>query len=132
MPLGRPGLIRLLPLVLAVIVVSAWFADVQQNGPYVLRNLLPPAFIVVLAARILHNGGGRWRVTDWRLPLATIGYAIPAIGLSMYLHYAYAVNLDGLFTDATRPGELFRFLPVYTSVAGVIGFAIGWIIGRNV
>ncbi len=132
MPLNRQGLIRLLPVVLAVIIVCAWFADVQRNGPYVLRNLLPPALIVALAARILSKSGGRWQVTDWRLPLATLGYAIPAIGLSTYLHYAYSVNLDGLFTGAAYPGELFRFLPVYTSVAGGIGFAIGWIIGRNV
>lgn len=128
----RQGLVRLLPVVLAVIVLGAWFADVQQSGPYVVRNLLPPAFIVVLCAAILARNGGRWRTRDWRLPLATLGYAIPAIGLSTYLHYAYAVNLDDLFAGAERPAELFRFLPMYTSVAGGIGFAIGWIIGRNV
>ena len=132
MPVTRQGLIRLLPLLLGVIIIGAWFADVQQNGPYVVRNLLPPALVVVLAAWILLETGGTWRITDWRLPLATIGYAIPAIGLSIYLHYAFSVNLDGLFTDATRPGELFRFLPYYTVGAGLIGFAIGWIIGRNV
>ena len=45
---------------------------------------------------------------------------------------AYAVDLDELFAGAERPEELFRYLPLYTSVAGGIGFAIGWIIGRNV
>ena len=63
--------------------------------------------------------------------LGTIGYAIPAVGLSLYLHYAFAVNLDGLFGDPPVPGQLFRFLPVYTFGAGAIGFAIGWIVGRN-
>ena len=29
-------------------------------------------------------------------------------------------------------GGLFRFLPIYTLVAGAIGFAIGWIVGKNV
>lgn len=128
----RQTFARLLPVVLGVIVLGAWFADVQRSGPYVLRNLLPPAFIVVLCAAILRKNGGRWTSRDWRLPLATVGYAIPALGLSVYLHYAYAVNLDALFAGADRPAELFRFLPLYTSVAGGIGFAIGWIIGRNV
>lgn len=131
-PAIRQSLVRLLPLVLGVILIGAWFADVQESGPYVARNLLPPAFVIVLSGWILKSNGGSWRVQDWRVPLATIGYSIPAIGLSSYLHYAYSVNLDGLFADATRPGELFRFLPIYTSVAGGIGFAIGWIIGRNV
>ena len=128
----RQSLIRLLPVALVVIVLGAWFADVQQNGPYVIRNLLPPAFVVVLCAAFLTKNGGRWRPRDWRLPLATVGYAIPALGLSAYLHYAFAVNLDELFTGAQQPAELFRFLPLYTGVAGGIGFAIGWIIGRNV
>ena len=128
----RQSLARLLPVVLGVIVVGAWFADVQNSGPYVMRNLLPPAFIVVLCAAILRKNDGRWKFRDWRLPLATVGYAIPALGLSVYLHYAYAVNIDELFAGAERPAELFRFLPLYTSVAGGIGFAIGWIIGRNV
>jgi hypothetical protein len=27
---------------------------------------------------------------------------------------------------------LFRYLPIYTIFAGSIGFAIGWIAGRNI
>lgn len=128
----RQILIRLLPILLGVILIGAWFADVQRSGPYVARNLLPPAFVVVLCAAILRRNGGRWRSQDWRLPLATLGYAVPALGLSAYLHYAYSVNLDELFEASAYPAELFRFLPIYTFVAGSIGFAIGWIIGRNV
>ena len=44
--------------------------------------------------------------------------------------YAYAVNLDGMFAGGA--GDLFRYLPVYTAGAGLIGYAIGWIVGRNV
>jgi hypothetical protein len=66
------------------------------------------------------------------LPLGTLGFAVPALGLAVYLHYAYSVNLNELFGDATEPGQLFRFLPFYTLVAGAIGFAIGWIVGKNV
>jgi hypothetical protein len=33
---------------------------------------------------------------------------------------------------AEGPGDLFRFLPVYTTGAGAIGGMIGWIVGRNV
>lgn len=123
---------RLLPVLLVVIAAAAWFNDVQQGGPYVLQNLVPLAILVLLAALVLYRGGGRWSGSSGRLPLALIGYAIPALGLALYLHYAYSVNLNGMFTDADYPERLFQYLPVYTSIAGGIGFAIGWIVGRNV
>ena len=132
METNRLILVRLAPLVLLVAAAGMWINDVQGGGPYVLRNLVPPVFVLVLAALTLHRGEGRWTGSGWRLPLGTLGFALPALGLSVYLHYAYSVNLNDLFTDATRPEQLFRFLPVYTFVAGGIGFAIGWIVGKNV
>lgn len=128
----RMTLIRLLPLLLLVVAAGFWFGDVQQGGPYVLRNLLPPVIVSVLAAVTLWRGDGNWAGTGWRWPLGTAGFAIPALGLSLYLHYAYSVNLNGMFSDAEQPAQVFRFLPAYTLVAGAIGFLIGWIAGRNV
>jgi hypothetical protein len=128
----RLFLVRLPPLVLLVIAAGFWIDDVQQGGPYVLRNLVPPVVMLPLAAITLYRGDGTWTGSGFRLPLGVAGYAIPALGLSAYLHYAYSVNLNGLFTDATNPEGLFRFLPIYTLVAGGIGFAIGWIAGKNV
>lgn len=125
-------LVRLAPILMLVAACAVWFNDVQQGGPYVLRNLAPPIVVVVLSALTLRRGEGTWTGSGWRLPLGTLGFAIPALGLSTYLHYAYSVNLNGLFTGASNPEGLFRFLPVYTLVAGGIGFAIGWIVGRNV
>jgi hypothetical protein len=37
-----------------------------------------------------------------------------------------------MYSESVYPQELFRYLPLYTLVAGGIGFAIGWIAGRNV
>jgi len=128
----RLTLVRLLPLVLLVIATAVWINDVQDGGPYVLRNLVPPALLVVLAVIAVQRGGGTWSGSGWRLPLGVLGFAVPALGLSIYLHYAYSVNLNELFSGATNPQQLFRFLPVYTLVAGGIGFAIGWIVGKNV
>lgn len=128
----RLTLVRLLPLVLLVVAAAVWINDVQDGGPYVLRNLVPPAMVLLLAVIAVQRGGGTWTGSGWRLPLGVLGFAVPALGLSIYLHYAYAVNLNGLFSDATNPQQLFRFLPVYTLVAGGIGFAIGWIVGKNV
>jgi hypothetical protein len=128
----RMTLIRLLPLLLVVVTAGFWFGDVQQGGPYVLRNLLPPVIVSVLAAVTLWRGDGNWAGTGWRWPLGTAGFAIPALGLSLYLHYAYSVNLNGMFSNAEQPAQVFRFLPAYTLVAGGIGFGIGWIAGRNV
>ncbi|MDH3532469.1 MAG: hypothetical protein OEO82_06025 [Gammaproteobacteria bacterium] len=124
--------IRLLPVVLLTVAAGFWINAVEEGGPHVLRNLLPPVFTLLLALVTLWRGRGRWKGAGWRLPLGTAGFAIPALGLSLYLHYAYAVNLNGMFNDTTDPGQLFRFLPVYTTFAGGIGFAIGWIVGRNV
>jgi hypothetical protein len=128
----RMTLIRLLPLLLVTVAAGFWFSDVQQGGPYVLRNLLPPVIVSILAAVTLGRGGGNWAGTGWRWPLGTAGFAIPALGLSLYLHYAYTVNLNGMFSNAEQPAQVFRFLPAYTLVAGAIGFLIGWIAGRNV
>jgi len=43
-----------------------------------------------------------------------------------------AVDLNGMVSESVYPRELFRYLPEYTTGAGAIGFAIGWIVGRNV
>jgi hypothetical protein len=124
--------LRLLPVMLLTIAAGVWFNDVQDGGPYVSRNLLPPTIVVLLAVLTLWRGGGHWTGSGWRLALGTAGYAVPALGLAIYLHYAYSVNLNGMFGEPASPGQLFRFLPLYTTVAGGIGFAIGWIVGRNV
>jgi len=128
----RLTIVRLLPLLLVTAAAAVWFANVQDGGPYVLRNLVPLAVLLLLATLTLWRGGGHWAGRGWQWPLGVVGFAIPAFGLSVYLHYAYAVNLDGIFDDAEQPIRLFRFLPAYTLVAGAIGFVIGWIVGRNV
>lgn len=129
--MARLVAIRLLPLLLLLAAVGLWFNEVQEGGPYFLQNLVPPAIVLLLALLTLWRGEGQWTGSGWRWPLGTAGYAVPALGLSAYLHYAYSVNLNELFSAADGPGQLFRFLPLYTSVAGGIGFAIGWIAGRN-
>ena len=126
----RGTLIRLLPVVLLVLAIAVWFNDVQNGGLYLIRNLVPVFTIVLLAALTLVRGGGRWGGSGWQMLLGTVGFSIPAIGLAAYLHYAFSVNLNGLFDQGS--GQLFRFLPIYTFFAGIIGFAIGWIVGRNI
>jgi hypothetical protein len=123
---------RLLPVILISLAAGFWFNDVQEGGPYVLRNLVPLLLLVLLSALALVSGKGHWAGSSKRLPLGVIGYSIPALGLGLYLHYAYSVNLNDMFTDAALPERVFRYLPIYTTVAGGIGFAIGWIAGRNI
>jgi len=123
---------RLLPVILVTVAAAFWFNDVQAAGPYVLRNLVPLTILVLLSAFVLYRGSGHWGGSGKRLPLGVLGYSIPALGLAAYLHYAYSVNLNDMFTDAAYPDRVFRYLPFYTVVAGGIGFAIGWIVGRNV
>ena len=124
--------VRLLPVLLATAAAAAWFHQVEQGGPWVVRNIAPLVVLLVLSFLTLRRGGGRWSGAGMSMPLGTLGFAIPALGLSIYLHYAYAVNLNDMFGAAQYPDRVFRYLPYYTLVAGAIGFAIGWIVGRNV
>ncbi len=125
-------LIRLLPVVLIVAAAMATIADIEGPDAYVMRNLAPLMLLMVLSAVTLYRGDGSWVGAGWRWPLGTLGFSIPVLGLSLYLHYAYSINLESLFGDARHPLELFRYLPGYTVVAGGAGFAIGWIVGRNI
>lgn len=124
--------LRLLPLVLLLVAAGFWVNDVQDGGEYVLRNWIPFVVLFLLAALTLQIGRGRRGGIALRMTLGTVGFALPALGLSLYLHYAYSINLNGMFSDATYPDGVFAYLPLYTVVAGAIGFAIGWIVARNV
>ena len=130
----RPGRVafRLLPVLLVTAAAMAYVGHVEGTDAFVIRNITPMLMVIVLSAATLYIGNGSWTGAGWRWPLGTAGFAIPALGLSLYLHYGFSVGLDGLFDDAVYPRELFRFLPAYTMVAGALGFAIGWIAGRNV
>jgi len=123
-------------IVMRVVLVTGaamlYVATVEWPGPYLVWNLLPMLVVMALATVTLYRGGGRWNGTGWRWPLGTIGFALPAIGLSLYLHYAYAVDRGGMASEAIDPVGLFRYLPIFTMFAGAVGFAIGWIAGRNV
>ncbi len=125
-------IIRLLPVLLIVAAAITYVAEVEGPDAYVMRNTAPMMLLVVLSALTLYRGNGSWIGAGWRWPLGTLGFAIPALGLSLYLHYAYSVDLESLFGTATQPLELFRYLPIYTVVAGGVGIAIGWIVGRNI
>jgi hypothetical protein len=126
------ALLRILPVLLVASAAIFYVAFVEGADAYSLRNAVPMVLVMILAAVTVYRGNGHWTASGWRWPLGTLGFAIPAIGLSVYLHYAYSIDLNGMYSESIYPRELFRFLPVYTIVAGTIGFAIGWIVGRNI
>jgi hypothetical protein len=123
--------VRVLPVFLLLTAIGVWFSEVQDTRQYLLRNYIPLGIVLFLSVLTVWRGHGQWGGAAKRLTLGTVGYAIPAVGLAVYLHYAYAVNLNGMFSGTQHPMQLFRFLPWYTTLAGGIGFAIGWIVGRN-
>jgi predicted Na+-dependent transporter len=128
-----PGVLpRLIPVVLVTAAAMSYAAWVERADAYLGRNLVPMLLLVVLAAVALHRGKGSWTGSGWCWPLATIGFALPALGLSLYLHYGYTVDLNGMVSESIYPQEVFRYLPIYTTFAGAIGFSIGWIAGKNV
>jgi hypothetical protein len=125
-------LVRLLPVLFITAAAMAYVSVVEGRDGYAIRNVMPMLVLIGLSIVTLYRGGGSWIGAGWCWPLGTAGFAIPALGLSLYLHYGYSVNLDDMFSNAADPQALFRYLPLYTIVAGTIGFAIGWIVGRNV
>ena len=125
-------LVRILPVLFIALAAISYAFYVEGADAYAARNALPMLLLVVLAGITVYKGNGRWTGSGWRWPLGTFGFAIPALGLSMYLHYGYSVDLNGMYSESVYPRELFRYLPVYTIFAGVIGFAIGWIAGRDI
>jgi hypothetical protein len=125
-------LLRFLPVLLLTAIAMGYVLFIEGADAYPVRNLVPMLTVIALALLTLKKGEGRWSGSGWRWPLGTIGFAIPAIGLSIYLHYGYSIDLHGMYSESVYPQELFRYLPLYTMFAGAIGFAIGWIAGRNV
>ena len=125
-------LIRLSPALFLALAAMIYVLKIEAGVAYPFRNLVPMFAVIALAALTLYKGGGRWTGSGWSWLLGTLGFSIPAIGLSMYLHYGYDVDLNGMYSESVYPQELFRYLPIYTMVAGGIGFAIGWIAGKNV
>lgn len=123
--------VRALPVVLAAGVATGYVVVVEWPGPYIFPNILPMLVTIVLALVCLYRGGGRWNGAGWRWPFATAGFALPAVGVSLYLHYGYAIDRGGMASEAIEPEALFRYLPIYALFAGGIGFAIGWIAGRD-
>ncbi len=121
----------LLPPVLLLGAAAVVILEAEDYGPHALANLLPPALTLALLLYALSRAGWRWRDADRRWLLGILGFAIPALGLSLYLHLGLMLDWGGMASRARTPELLFRFLPWYTTGAGAIGFAIGLIIGRN-
>lgn len=124
---------RLLPrliLILATVLLFAvgWLV-VQANptGAFVARNLIP----VLLAWCSLVLVLVRYP-TDLRWWFGWFGFVVPTCGLLVYLHGAFVYDWSNIASRAVTPELLFRFLPYYAVFAGGIGFAIGWIVGKNV
>ncbi|MCH8308730.1 MAG: hypothetical protein IH930_11420, partial [Proteobacteria bacterium] len=89
--------IRLLPVLLVTASAIAYISHIEGPDAYALRNAVPMIIVLILSAITLYRGGGSWSGAGWRLPLGTLGFAIPALGLSLYLHYGYPFDLDGMF-----------------------------------
>jgi hypothetical protein len=92
----RPGLVafRLLPVLFVTLAGMFYVAYVEGPDAYAIRNVIPMLVVIILSAVTLYRGGGSWTGAGWRWPLATAGFAIPALGLSLYLHYGFAVDLE--------------------------------------
>ena len=123
----HPGRLRLALIAFSAVVAAfGWLAAAANpTGLFVARNLVPAGAAWLLLVYILLR-----RPSDARWWLGWLGFLVPALGLSGYLHLAFLNDWRGIASEAVTPALLFRFLPWYAAVAGGIGFGIGWIVGR--
>ncbi len=121
----------IMALYAVLLIASGYVYWVEATGTYVLRNLLPLAVVAALAWFVLIIKVRRSGPGDMRWILGLIGFSIPAVGLSVYLHWRGQLDIDQIRSSAIRPDLLFRYLPAYSFIAGLIGFWIGWIVGKN-
>lgn len=122
---GRAAILVAVTLMLAIylwIIVNG-----NPTGRYLWRSVLLAAGFIVLLGFASTRPRRRLR---WQC--AAAGFALTALGLSAYLHLAFLFDWQNIASDAVTPALLFRFLPAYAAFAGVIGAAIGWIIGRGI
>ena len=75
--------VRLLPVLFVVAAAMAYVFYVEGDHPYAPRNTLPMFGVLLLALIALVRGQGRWAGSGWRWPLGTLGFAVPALGLSL-------------------------------------------------
>ena len=109
-----------------VVAGFAWLAAAANpTGQFVAANIAPAAAAWLLLVWIVLR-----KPADTRWWLGWVGFLVPALGLSGYLHLAFLNDWGGMASGAVTPAVLFRFLPLYAAVAGGIGFWIGWIVGR--
>ena len=130
LPLARIG-IRAATLALPLAAVGVFIAEVETGLDTTLRNLAPLLLTLGLGVIALVRNRSDWWQPDARWPLATLGFALPAVGLSLYLHVLWHYDVDGLASKARDPRLLFAWLPLYTLLAGAIGAALGLIVGRQ-
>lgn len=123
--------IRHASLWLPLIALALFMRVAQADSGYLLRNLLPLLMAGGLLSAHLTRNRGQWLGSRPRWGIASLGFAAVVVGLNTYVHVLWFYDVDALRTLATQPRLLFRFLPAYTVLAAGIGFAIGWIIGRN-
>ncbi|MEM1261191.1 MAG: hypothetical protein AAGH76_02215 [Pseudomonadota bacterium] len=127
-----PQIVIRLAIVVAPLAAAAlYIADVERGLGTALRNIAP-LFVVLLGALVtLWRNGGSWWQPETRWLLMTIGFAVPSVGLSLYLHHRWALDIDAVRSSARNPRLLFVWLPVLTVVSGAIGAALGRIVGRQ-
>ncbi|MDH3533979.1 MAG: hypothetical protein OEO82_13680, partial [Gammaproteobacteria bacterium] len=70
--------LKLLPVLLVIVAAASWFAVIEEGGPYLVRNLIPLLVLLSLAVLTLYRGGGKWSGAGMRMPLGTLGFAVPA------------------------------------------------------
>ena len=93
-------MLRFLPVLLLTAIAMGYVLFIEGADAYPVRNLVPMLTVIALALLTLKKGEGRWSGSGWRWPLGTIGFAIPAIGLSIYLHYGYSIDLHGMYSES--------------------------------
>ena len=94
-------------------------------------NFLPLVMAYWMLRDLLAAAGGEWRrVSSFELA-GTLGAALCAIGLSGYVHLAWAMDLGGFRSEHPGAGIVFGWLPLACVSVSLPGYLAGWLLARG-
>ncbi len=114
-----------------MLALAMFMREAQSPDEFLVRNYIPLVVATIAPIVVLIANRGRWFTPHLPAALAAWFFALVVFGLNLYVHSLWFYDVDGLQSEATQPGLLFRYLPLYTLGSAAIGAAIGWIVGRH-
>lgn len=109
-------------MAVAISTILIWVSEGMAFDVFVAWNLLPVigALFIYSYAKIRGN-----------VLYGAYGFLIGSMLLSGYVHLAWLFDWGGMKSGSSTAGLVFIFTPVYSLVAGTVGFIVGAFTARG-